>query len=259
MRDLDFPALDVQGQRLGPAAGEVAPQRVDGGAGLPVIGAEPGRTALDAAQAVVGRPGQFMHYHPLLDQRDEGQEQLSVEPVLVEVVRMTVRGGDDHHPGLEQGFEQPAHDHGIGDVGDLHFVEGQHLRLPDHLARHGRQCVAGSALAGGVHGVVDLLHEGVEMHPPRRHAAVEAVHEQIHEHRLAAPDPAPQVQPPGRRRRLAEQAAPGRGKNARADAVEFGQHRMLCRVGTNDAVAQGGGIEAGHVVHGRLHIADRRG
>jgi len=55
--------------------------------------------------------------------------------VLVELVRRTVRGGDDHHPGIEQRGEHPLEDHRIGDVVDLKLVEAQQRSLLGDVLR----------------------------------------------------------------------------------------------------------------------------
>lgn len=58
-------------------------------------------------------------------QVDEGQEELAVDAVLVEIIRMPVGGRYHDHAFLEQAFKQAAQDHGIGNIRDLEFVEGQ--------------------------------------------------------------------------------------------------------------------------------------
>ena len=60
-----------------------------------------------------------------LQQRDERQEQRAIEPVFVQLAGRQVRGRDHHDAELEQPREQPAEDHGVGDVGDVEFVEAQ--------------------------------------------------------------------------------------------------------------------------------------
>ena len=67
---------------------------------------------------------------------DERHEQGAVEPVLVEIVRRHVRGGDHHHATLEQLREQPAEDHRVRDVGDMKFVEAQQPGFLARAARH---------------------------------------------------------------------------------------------------------------------------
>ena len=137
-----------------------------------------------------------MHHHFLFHQVDEGQEKLPVQPVLVEVIRHAVRGGHHHDTGGEEGFEQSAHDHRIGDIGDLHFVEGQKPHGLCHLLGNRGQGVLFTAPAGGMHAPVDFLHEGVEMHPAVGH--IKRFDEHVHQHGFAAPDAAPDIEPLGR-------------------------------------------------------------
>ena len=108
--------------------------------------------------------------HTLLDQRDERQKQRAVEPVLVELARRHVGGRHHHHAELEQAREQPAEDHGIGDIGDVEFVEAQ---KPASLARsRRRQARIGSSplisprfslLPQRMDALVYIRHELVEM------------------------------------------------------------------------------------------------
>ena len=85
----------------------------------------PDRLAGELLQPEIGARGKPHDLHVLLDQRDERQEQRAVEPVLVELVRRHVGGRDHHDAELEQAREQPAEDHGVGNVGDVKFVKAQ--------------------------------------------------------------------------------------------------------------------------------------
>ncbi len=152
------------------------------------IDLRPGQPVL----AIIGGALQFGDLQPVLQQGDEGQEQRAVQAVLVQVLRRPVRGGDDHHPRGEQLFEQAADDHRIGDVGDLHFVERQQARVPDDRLGHRGQRILYPRLPGGMHAAVHLLHEGMKMHPALRRD-VGRCGEEVHQHGLAAPDPAPEV------------------------------------------------------------------
>ena len=147
----------------------------------------------------------------LLEERDEGQEELAVEAVAVEVVGRGVRGRDERHAAREQLFEQPAEQHGVGDVLDLELVEAEEPGVRDDRLGDRRDGV-GIALAAlgfpergdrGVH----LVHELVEVDAAllRRFDRGE---EEVHEHGLAAPDLADEV---GAADRLAagEKAAAG--------------------------------------------------
>src|SRR3546814_4085775 len=78
--------------------------------------------------AIVGRTVEAHHVEPRLDQRDEGQEMLAVEPVLVEILRRPVRRRDHRHPALDQRGEQARQDHRVGAVrSEEHTSELQSL------------------------------------------------------------------------------------------------------------------------------------
>ncbi len=149
----------------------------------------PGKAVL----AVIIRAFQRAYLHPVAQQPDEGQEQLPVQSVFVQIFRHAVRGGYHHHPGGKQLFEQPPDDHRIGDVCDLHFVEGQQSQVTDDGIGHRGQCILDTLLAGLVHATVDFLHESVEMHATLGRA-VGGGNEQVHHHGFAAPDATPQIQ-----------------------------------------------------------------
>ena len=87
------------------------------------------RLAVQPGQAVVAAAVELEHIELLLQERDERQKPLALQPVLVELVRRAVGGRDDHHPGVEQRGEQALEDHRIGDVLDLELVEAQQRRL----------------------------------------------------------------------------------------------------------------------------------
>ena len=106
-----------------------------------------------------------------------------------------------------------ARDHGVGDVGDVKFVEAQQPGLVEDCVGcqldHVAVCnfTARDVLAIGVDLLMRLGHEFVEMG-----AALvldrALLKEQIHQHGLAAADLAMNVKPPRRRLALvAEQAA----------------------------------------------------
>ena len=79
----------------------------------------------DALASIVDLAVQFEDVESLLEQRDEGQEAFALQTALVEVVGRAVRCRDNHDALLEQGPEEPAEEHGIGNVGHLEFVEAQ--------------------------------------------------------------------------------------------------------------------------------------
>jgi hypothetical protein len=125
---------------------------------------------------------------------DERHEKVPVQPVLVEVARRPVRRGDDHDTGVEKLLEQPPDDHRIGDIGDLHLVEGTAGAGPRDLLRHRFDRIVHAGLARLVQGRLHLLHEGVEMHPPLGLDAGMG-EEKVHQHGLAPPDAAPEIKP----------------------------------------------------------------
>ena len=158
-------------------------------------------------------------FHVLAQQRDERQEQRAIEPVLVELVRLDIRGRDHHDALLEQPREQPPEDHRIGDVGDVEFVEADQpgflgQRVGDVADRIGIRDPAGLHLLA--HGVEPLVHVGHELVEMRAAFASYRARreEQIHQHGLAAADVAMNVETADRtrlRRALGEQPAERRG------------------------------------------------
>jgi PAS domain S-box-containing protein len=133
-------------------------------------------------------------------------EQIALEAILVEVLGRPVRGGDDNDAGFKKGLEQAAKDHRIRNILDLKFIEAEQpsltRKLPRHLAQDilldplpqgdaggGRSAAAALAVALDLEAGMDLLHEGVKMHPPLLRYRCYA-EEDIHQHRLAAADAA---------------------------------------------------------------------
>ena len=154
----------------------------------------PDRRLGEAFKSVVAFRRQLEDFALCLDHLDEGQEELAVEPILVEIVRMAVRGRDDGDAVLEQVLEQAPEDHGIGNLGDLELVEAEQFRLGRDQFRHWRDRVA----AGTFHPVsgsaaLTLVHfpPGVHlvMHPAHEFVEVDALGcnggqfmEQVHQH-----------------------------------------------------------------------------
>ena len=69
------------------------------------VGAMPELRVAQPVTAIIHRPVQRHHVQLRLDEVDEGQEQLAVEPVLVEIVGHAVGRGDDRHALVEQAGE----------------------------------------------------------------------------------------------------------------------------------------------------------
>ena len=147
-----------------------------------------------------------------LQERDERQEQRAVEPVLVEVVGRDVRGRDHHDARGEEGREQPAQDHRVGDVAHRKLVEAKERSLARQIRRNRRDRVLAGDLAALprlaplIEAGVDVGHEGVKMRPPLGRP-LDGVEEHVHQHRLAAADRPMDVKAARRLGRLrAEQA-----------------------------------------------------
>ena len=180
-------------------AGEPVPGLVERRVGGRIGRHVPHRRAGELLQPEIGARGEPHHLQVLLDHRDERHEQRAVEPVLVELGGRHVRGGDHHDAELEQPLEQAAQDHGVGDVGDVEFVEAQQ---PGFLGdRGGGQLdrVLAAELAGlellpeRIDALVHVGHEFVEMHAALAHDRRRR-EEQIHQHGLAAADVAEDVE-----------------------------------------------------------------
>src|SRR3989475_247430 len=158
--------------------------------------------ALQHALAEVDAAVDVQNIEALLEQRDRRQEIVALEPVLVQIVRTVVRShaADDseiHHPP-----EQPADDHGVGNIVHVQFVEADEaIALGDALGERAQGIFAALQL---LELAVHVAHEVVESHAPfpdQRQAPVEAVHQEA----LSPADPAPQVHA-ARQRRVHHQA-----------------------------------------------------
>jgi hypothetical protein len=114
--------------------------------------------------------------------------------------------GCRHHDGaeLEQFCEQPAQDHGVGDVGDVEFVEAQQPGLLEDRMRGERDDVAISDLAArdvlaiAVNPLMHFGHEFMEMGAALV-LDLALLKKHIHQHGLAAPDFAVNVETAWRR------------------------------------------------------------
>ena len=112
---------------------------------------------------------------------------------------MHIRRRHQHHLGLEQGVEQPPENHGIGNVGDVQFIETKQPGAARKRARDLWDRIARHSLARCADEVVHFTHEGMKMQASSRLEFGGRV-EQVHEHGLAAPDGTKNVAPLGRRR-----------------------------------------------------------
>ncbi len=223
---LDFdrraPVVAGQGQERG----------VERGVGFRADGRVIDRGASELLQPVVGARVELDDVEPLLDQRDEGQEQRPVEPVLVEIVGRDVRSRRHHDARGEQRREQSGQDHRVGDVAHRKLVEAQERSLARQFRRDRRDRIfardfaALQRLAPLVQPCVHVGHEGVEVRPalePRRGR----VEEHVHQHGLAAADRAVDINPARRLGGLEpHQAREGAGLGLRAIAVEARGERI---------------------------------
>ena len=151
-------------------------------------------TAAHAGEAVIAPAVELDSVEPFFQQRDERQKAVALQPVFIKPLGQPVRRRDDNRAGLQQGAEQPFQDHRIGDVVDLELVKAQQHRLAREIGcdLRDRLLAVGAALL--LDAVVHIEHKGMEMHPPLpldRHGGKE----HVHQHRLAAPDRAPQIDP----------------------------------------------------------------
>ena len=154
--------------------------------------------AAHPGQPVVAAAVELDPVEPLPEQCDERQEAVTLQPVFIQAPRWPVRRRDDNGAGLEQRAKQPLDDHRIGDVVDLELVEAQQRRLGGEIGRDLGDGLVGVGAALMLDALMHIEHEGVEMDPP---LLVERGRgeEQIHQHRFAAPDRSPQIDPTGRR------------------------------------------------------------
>ena len=129
----------------------------------------------------------------LLQQADEGLEQCAVEATGIKIARRHVGGRHQHHAQLEQAGEQPAEDHGVGNVGDMKFVEAEQPGFfrdliggePDRIDL--TDFAALDLVAKNAHARMHIGHELMEMGAAlalRRTGG----EEQVHQHGLAATD-----------------------------------------------------------------------
>ena len=169
----------------------------------------------------------------------KGRKASRSRPSSEQVVRRGVGGRDHHHAAREQRLEQPAEDHGVGDVVHLEFVEAQQRGLSAIASATGgtgsSSLISPCFFSGARHGCgVHVLHEWWKC--TRRFLRQRrGLEEQVHQHGLAAADLAPDVEPARRGHRLAaEQPAQRRGflrqmidRELPRQGVEPFGHRLL--------------------------------
>ena len=228
-------------------AGQLDPGLVERSVGFAVGRHQPHLDSHELLEPEVGTRIEPQHIHVIRDLGDEGQEQRPVQPTLVKILGRDV--GGRHHDGaeFEQLREQPPQDHRVGNVGDVKLVEAQQPcvvedRLcgkSDHVGID--EFAARDALAKTVDTLMHVGHELVEMGTALVHDRA-VLEEQVHQHGLAAPDLAVNVE--AARRLLlvgeqpAEQALLAHGLVGHEPALEAGKgvgNLGLGRVGFNCA------------------------
>ena len=126
-------------------------------------------------------------------QSSETMDELrALKAVQVQRVWLEIRRRDEHDAALEQHLDEPPHEHRVGDVGDVEFIEAQEPRRAGEIARDRRRWI-GFALKT-VQLVMDALHETMKvdaLFALDRRVGEEAVHEKA----FSAADAAPQVEP----------------------------------------------------------------
>ena len=147
--------------------------------------------------------------------------------------------------------------------GGLVTIISSKARKRTSSARSAATCehgIALLALARRAQPLVHLEHEGVKVDPALG-GRVDVVERQVHQHRLAAPDPAPQIDPAARRGLAAEQArqeagagAPDRG----AEAVERGGRPGLVGIGLELARRDQRGIGVSDAARGHAPAVSER-
>ena len=113
----------------GVTRGQAPPGLIECSFRRPIGGNVPHWRAAELFQPKIGTGIELHDLHVLLDERDERQEQRTIEAVLVKLARRYVRCRDHHHTELEQVLEQSPKNHGVGDVGDVELVEAKQPRL----------------------------------------------------------------------------------------------------------------------------------
>ena len=133
---------------------------------------------------------------------------------------------------LQQMGEQPRENHRVGGVVDHHLVEAEQFRFAGDRRRDlgdGVTLLLGPLLAQPV---VHFEHEFVEMDPPLGRDG-DRLESEVHQHRLAAADPTPEIDAAGRRLGPPEQAEQARARpgEPRRQRVERRHRPLLIGVG----------------------------
>jgi hypothetical protein len=122
-----------------------------------------------------------------IEQGNRGQDAVTVQTAGIKPVRHEIGGSDKTHTVIEQRHQQAVQDHGIGDVGNVEFVETDELvTFGNARTQHIERVLRALQL---VEFAVHFAHELMKV---QAHLALErhGIEEAIHEKALAAPYPA---------------------------------------------------------------------
>ena len=190
---MNLPSLVVKHPIFAVAPRQILPNAVDRLRRLRVGGSEIRRRALQPVLPVINAASQLMDNHRPSDEIDEWKKQVPVETVFVQLAWMEVRCCANNGAKPIEVFEQAPDDHCVRDVLDLHFIQADHTDIFGKLLRHRGNRIVDLRLTNVVQGRMDLLHEVEKVHPSLALCSRE-FKEQVHEHRLAATDLAPNVE-----------------------------------------------------------------
>ena len=124
------------------------------------------------------------------DEVDRRQEALALQAVPIEPLGGLVGGRDQRDAAREQGLQEAAEQHRIGDVPHVKLIEAQDPHLFDHALGHDIQ--GALAVPQPLEVAVDGLHEAVKV----RAAFVfegQAFEQGVHQPALASADPTPEI------------------------------------------------------------------
>src|SRR5512134_1641588 len=98
-----------------------------------------------------------------LDEIDGRQKTCSLQPAPIEIVGRYVRSCDERDAAAEEGIEQVAQDHGVGDVGHEELIEADHARLRGKLCCDGLKWIL--LMAQRLQSSMDAIHQAVKVIP----------------------------------------------------------------------------------------------
>ena len=152
----------------------------------------------------------------LLDGVDRRQKTGPLQAIAIEFIRRNIGGRHQGDAAGEQGFHQPAQQHGVGNIGDKKLVETEHVGFRFKAVGDNLQRVAMSLQGGQL--FVYAQHETMEMQALFT-LARQALVKQVHQPGFASPHAAPHIQAadrcrPGSRLALTQQFAEFRAQTA---------------------------------------------